>query len=83
MYKAIKGYEGFYEINELGQVRSVDRIVKVKDGSVRKHQGKELKLQIDKGGYLVITLSKNGVYKTCKVHRLVAESFLPNPDDLP
>lgn len=83
MYKAIKGYEGFYEINELGQVRSVDRIVKVKDGSVRKRQGKELKLQIDKGGYLVITLSKNGVYKTCKVHRLVAESFLPNPDDLP
>ncbi|TLM02624.1 NUMOD4 domain-containing protein, partial [Acinetobacter baumannii] len=36
MYKAIKGYEGIYEINEFGQVRSVDRIVKLKDGSVRK-----------------------------------------------
>ena len=32
MYKAIKGYEGIYEVNELGQVRSVDRIVDYKNG---------------------------------------------------
>lgn len=83
MHKAIKGYEGIYEVNELGQVRSVDRIVECKDGSIRKYNGKELKPSIYKGGYAVVILSKNGVYKNCKVHRLVAETFLPNPDNLP
>ena len=41
MYKAIKGYEGIYEINELGKIRSIDRIVERKDGSARKRKGKE------------------------------------------
>ena len=43
MYKSIKGYEGIYEVNELGQVRSVNRIVETKDGGIRKYDGKELK----------------------------------------
>lgn len=47
MYKSIKGYEGFYEVNELGQIRSVDRTVEYKDGRIRKYNGKELKLKID------------------------------------
>lgn len=83
MYKAINGYEGIYEVNELGQVRSVNRIVETKDGGIRKYDGKELKLQIDKGGYAMVRLSKNGVHKMMKVHRLVADAFIPNPDNLP
>ena len=83
MYKAIKGYEGIYEVNELGQVRSVDRIVECKDGSIRKYKGKELKTSIDNYGYTNIILSKNGIAKNFKVHRLVAETFMPNPDNLP
>ena len=83
MYKAINGYEGIYEVNELGKIRSIDRIVECKDGSTRKRKGKELKLQIDKDGYYIVTLRKNGVAKTWGVHRLVAEAFLPNPNNLP
>lgn len=83
MYKAIKGYEGIYEVNELGQVRSIDRKVKSKDRKVINYKGKELKLQIDKDGYAIIRLHKNGVAKTYSVHRLVAEVFLQNPDSLP
>ena len=83
MYKAIKGYEGFYEVNELGQIRSIDRIVKYKNGIIRKHDGKELKPLIDTGGYAMVRLNKNGIAKMRKVHRLVAEAFLPNPDNLP
>lgn len=83
MYKAIKGYEGIYEVSELGKIRSVDRIVECKDGSTRKRKGKELKLKMDPCGYAVITLSKNGVTKSFNFHRLVAETFLPNPDNLP
>lgn len=83
MYKSIKGYEGIYEINELGKIRSVDRIVERKDGRIRKYKGKELKSATDKGGYAVVELHKNGISKMMRVHRLVAETFLPNPDNLP
>lgn len=83
MYKAIKGYEGIYEVNELGQVRSVDRRVELQNGGTRKLNGKELKLKMNKGGYVIVQLRKNGIAKTLGVHRLVAEAFLPNPNDLP
>lgn len=83
MYKAIKGYEGIYEVNEFGKVRSIDRVVKYKNGIIRKHDGKELKPLMDTGGYAMVRLNKNGIAKMRKVHRLVAEAFLPNPDNLP
>lgn len=83
MYKSIKGYDGIYEINELGKIRSVDRIVERKDGRIRKYKGKELKSATDKGGYAIVQLHKNGISKMMRVHRLVAETFLPNPDNLP
>ena len=83
MYKSINRYEGIYEINELGKIRSVDRIVECKDGSIRKYKGKELKLLMDQGGYVMVGLHKNGIIKMMRVHRLVAETFLQNPDNLP
>ena len=68
----IKGYEGLYEVSDYGRVKSLKF-------------GKEriLKPRRDKDGYLFVTLYKNGDHKTCKVHRLVAQTFIPNPDNLP
>ena len=83
MYKAIKNYEGIYEANELGQVRSVDRVVEYKDGSVRRRKGKVLKPRMTQKGYAMVGLNKNGIVKKRYVHRLVAETFLPNPENLP
>lgn len=83
MYKAIKGYEGIYEVNELGQVRSIDRKVKSKDGKIMKFKGRDLKPSMDVGGYAMVILRKNGISKMRKVHRLVADAFLPNTDNLP
>ena len=83
MYKSIKGYEGIYEVNEIGKIRSIDRKVKSKNDRTIHYKGKELKLKMNKDGYLNVNLNKNGISKTWRVHRLAAETFLQNPDNLP
>lgn len=74
-WKDIKGYEGLYQISNLGRVRSLNynRTGKVK----------VLKNSPAKHGYLKISLWHNGKKKTFTIHRLVAEAFIPNPDNLP
>lgn len=82
-WKPILNYEGLYQSSTFGRVRSIDRWVKSKNGSVRLSKGKILKPGTDKDGYLQVGLYKNGKRKTYKVHRLVAEAFIQNPDNLP
>ena len=73
LWKPIKGYEGLYEVSNLGNVRSLNY----------NHTGKMqlLKQVPNKKGYLRVTLSPPKINK--QVHRLVAEAFLSNPDNLP
>ncbi len=71
-WKPVPGYEGFYEVSDRGDVRSLKRATT---------SGKVLKLSKTKHGYLKVTLSKNGEHKTAAVHRLVALAFLENPDN--
>ena len=77
IWRPVVGYEGLYEVSNLGRVRSVDRYY------YRLHKGKVLSLSKNANGYLKVVLSCNGKCKTIKVHRIVAEAFLPNPDNLP
>ena len=85
-WRSIKGYEGLYEVSDLGRVRSLDRsIPAVCHGrqSTRKKKGKVLALATASNGYKQICLSKDGSHIIYRVHRLVAEAFLDNPDGLP
>ena len=68
IWKEIKDYEGLYQVSNLGRVKSSTKI---------------LKNRLSKRGYYIVTLYKNGKSTTKWVHRLVAEAFIPNPDNLP
>lgn len=83
IWKPIKGYEGLYEVSNLGRVRSLDREIIYKNGTKHIHKGKILKLQYDRYGYLYIILNNKCDTKKCTVHRLVAEAFIPNVDNKP
>ncbi|MCE3022553.1 NUMOD4 domain-containing protein [Staphylococcus pasteuri] len=79
VWKAIKGYEEFYEVSNLGRVRSLDRLTNNPMGTfVRK--GKILKPNVNRGGYKFVLLTdENKNRKNIKVHRLVALNFIDNP----
>lgn len=82
-WKPVVGYEGLYEVSNWGRVKSLERYRKGPNGSIRICKGRILKLRTDKDGYLLVALCKNNIKKTFRVHRLVAEAFIPNPDNLP
>ena len=83
IWRPVVGYEGLYEVSSYGRVRSLDRYVKGRYGNYRLHKGKILSPAKDKTGYLKVVLSCNGKSKTIKVHRLIAQTFILNPDNLP
>ena len=83
MWKVLNKYP-HYSIDECGKVKRNSYTNKDSLGRVINYKERELKIQLDKDGYQVVTL----VFglekpKVCKVHRLVAETFIPNPDNLP
>jgi hypothetical protein len=82
-WKPVSGYEGFYEIHPAGQIRSIDRQTTGKHGkqSVR---GKAIKpIRHKTHGYFVVNLVRNGERKQYRLHILVAQHFIPNPDNKP
>ena len=83
IWKDILGYEGLYQVSNWGRVRSLDRWIKSCYGSKQFIRGKILKLCIGLSNYLFVSLCKNGKHTNFLVHRLVAEAFLDNPDNLP
>ena len=79
IWKDIKDYEGLYQVSNLGRVKSLERITR------HGHLWKErlLKICYNPANYKIVILAKDGKNKTRLVHRLVAEAFIPNPDNLP
>lgn len=83
-WKDIKGYEGFYQISDLGRIKSLERDVFNSRGIVIRHIKEKILVQsLDRNGYPGVHLFKNGKSKTTLVHRLVAIAFLPNPENKP
>lgn len=78
----IIGYENYYQISNLGNVRSLDRKIHFNKGiSIKK--GQLLKPVLTRKDYLKVALSKESKEKRFYIHRLVAEAFIPNHENKP
>lgn len=83
LWKPIPGFDGMYEVSNLGRVKSCKRERKSKAGSISQVQERILKPRSDKNGYLEVALSKDGKLHYFRCHRLVADAFIPNPNHFP
>lgn len=75
-WRPVVRYEGWYEVSDQGNVRSIPRIVTNSLGRRRPYPGKSRKKRPDKDGYLKVMLYRNGECKFPFVHRMVAEAFI-------
>lgn len=91
-WKPVKGYEGLYEVSSIGRVKRVARKVDYSNKrfskdtlmSIREKILSPVKIGSSKEKYFAVNLrNKSGERKLRKVHRLVAEAFIPNPGGLP
>ena len=83
IWKDIVGYEGLYQVSNCGRVKSLSRYMNNKNGGKSLLKERVLKSAYTKKGYLRVSLCKYSKTKPFSVHRLVAEAFIPNPDNLP
>ncbi len=84
IWKDVVGYEGYYQVSNLGRVKRLAR--ESVDSMGRKMPYGEiiLKTKIShQTGYPCVNLSKNGEVRTKNIHTLIADAFIPNPDNLP
>lgn len=79
IWKNIEGYEGFYQVSNMGRVKSLER----KNSQGRTVKERILKPAVKKAGYVEVNLYAGGKPKTLKVHRLVCEAFNDNRDEKP
>lgn len=83
IWKDIKSYEGLYQVSNLGRIKSLKKIRRNGKGFyVQEEKLKTLQLWKEEGYYSIV-LYKNDGGRTYHIHRLVAQAFIPNPENLP
>lgn len=82
-WKAVKGWEGFYAVSDKGRFKSLERTVTYSDGRQRVYPENIRSGSVAKNGYLMVGLNKAGKCFFYYLHRIVAETFLANPEGYP
>lgn len=84
IWKPVVGFEGYYEISSLGRVKRVARVSVDSLGRTFPYKERYLKVKVSRHtGYPCVNLSKNGEQTPYCIHRLIADAFIPNPNNLP
>lgn len=79
----IQGFIGYYQVSNKGNIRSVDRIIDHPKSIKNKIKSKQKNFNYQSNNYKQINLFKNGICKGILLHRIVANAFIPNPDNKP
>ncbi len=82
VWKSITNFPN-YKVSNLGRVKSIDRFVIDKNGLTKFHKGRLLSLRNNPSGYKFVSLWKDNIEHSITVHRLVAQVFIPNPNNYP
>lgn len=83
IWKDVAGYEGFYQVSNFSRVKSLDRIIVQKNG-IKKKIKERIVIQVkDSKGYYFVGLHKDSKIGQFRVHRLIAQYFIPNPQNKP
>ena len=83
IWKSVLGFEGLYEVSNLGRVKALERLVINNGGLQRKHERILKQHSSEKRRHCTVVLCKDGKTYPKLVHRLVATAFIPNPDGKP
>ena len=86
IWKDIPGYEGLYQVSNLGRVKSAERKVGwefYNKPCARKHKERIIVAEVAKNGYKRVGLSKDGKRTRYHLHRIIAKAFIPNPNNYP
>jgi hypothetical protein len=82
IWKPVVGYEGYYEVSNLGRIKSVERYVK--QGNSMRHVRETIKaVHINSRGYPFVTLCKDRKSNSIAIHIILAKAFIPNPEGKP
>lgn len=80
VWKDIVGYEGRYQVSNFGRIKSLDVLLEKKNGKKEFRKGIILLPQLNRAGYYMYSLSKDGIHKRMLAHRIVAEAFIINSE---
>ena len=83
IWKDIKGYEGLYEVSNMARIRTVPHFMTAKDGRKMLIPAKIRKQSVDWHGYLYVKVRKGNKQTSLRVHRVIMEAFVENPENKP
>lgn len=83
VWKDIQGYEGLYQVSDRGEVKSLPRTIERRGNSPMRLRERILRPRINRKGYATVGLCKECEMWNRTVHRIVAQAFIPNPNNLP
>lgn len=83
IWRPVVGFEGLYEVSDHGRIRSIGRVVAMRDGRTKTVRSRILAVAVDDQGRVNVRLSRAGKYTNHRVHNLVATAFIgPRPPGL-